>query len=327
MQTNMEMNTTKGSTFVLQQDALPFLIGVLITLVNLLALFILAQIKKMSLQIKMLSMNLAVTDLLTGVAVLGDSCLSPILPESLCRPLMYLYCLGVVVSFLNITGMLFDRFCALFFPFKYHNFLEKKTCLFIIASLWFCGCLLTVVNFHDGFRIYDIQDLQVCASYIMVGKTGLAIVTFLFCIFMILNIVLYILMFMKMYKLSYSVHTADSLNRQRHFKSQAKILINLSAITGAFMVLYTPMIVMSMIDIFDKNPAMKKTILMLQSRFGVLVLLNSFVNPFLFVWRFLECRYTFLLMVCYCNKTKREYYRDFKKTQCVSFLDVPMRSS
>jgi hypothetical protein len=319
----MEMNKTYESIFVLQQNALPFLIGILIMLVNLVALFILAQTKKMSLHIKMLSMNLAATDLLTGVAVLGDSCLSPILPESLCRPLMYLYCLSVVVSFLNITGMLVDRFCALFFPFKYHNFLEKKTCLIIIGSIWFCGCLLTVVNFYDGFQIYDVQELEICASYIVVGKTGLAIVTVTFCLLMIVNIVLYILMFKKMFKLSNSVHTADTLNRYRNFQNQAKTVINLSAITVCFMVLYTPMIVLSMIDIFDKNPTMKKTILILQSRFGVLVLLNSFINPFLFVWRFMECRYTFLIMICYCSKKKRDHYRDVRKTHCVSFLDVP----
>jgi hypothetical protein len=209
----MEINKTQGNTFVLQQDALPFLIGVFIMLVNLVALFILTRTKKMRIQIKILSMNLAVTDLWTGVAVLGDSFLSPVLPESLCRPLLYLYCLGVVVSFLTITGMVFDRFYALFFPFKYHHDLEKKACLFIIAFLWLCGCLLTAVNFYDGFQIYDIQELEVCAAYIMVGKTGLTIVTVLFCIFIAVNIILYILMFKKMFKLSNSVHTADSLNR------------------------------------------------------------------------------------------------------------------
>jgi hypothetical protein len=303
------------------------LIGVFITLVNLVALFILAQAKKMIIQIKILSMNLAVTDLLTGVAVLGDSFLSPVLPENVCRPLLYLYCLGVLVSFLTVTGMVLDRFYAMFFPFKYHNFLEKKTCLFIVALLWICGCLLSVVNFYDGFQIYDIQEIEVCIAYVMVGKTGLTIVTVLFCIFMAMNVVLYILMFRKMFKLSNAVHIADALNRRKHFQNQAKTLMNLSAITATFMVLYTPLIVMNLVDIFNRNPAMKTTILNLQSRFGALVLLNSFINPFLFVWRFMECRYTFLIIICYCNKTRRDHYCDLRKTHCVSFLDVPKTRS
>jgi hypothetical protein len=319
----MAVNRTEGSTFVVQQDVLRFLIGVSITIVNIVALLLLAQTKKMNVQIKLLSMNLAVTDLLTGIVILGDSCISPILPESLCRTLMYCYCLVVVVSFLNITGMLIDRFCALFSPFKYHNFLKKKTYVFIILSFWLCGCLLTVVHFYDGFRVYDSQELALCSGYIIVGKTGLTIVTVMFCLFMVVNIVLYILMFMKIFKLSNAVCAADSLNRQRQFKTQAKVLMNLSAITGSFMILYTPMIVMNMFAIFHEDPEMKRTILTLQNVAGFFTLLNSFINPFLFVWRFTECRYTLLLMICYCSKTKRENYRNIRKRHGVSFLEVP----
>lgn len=62
----MAQNSTDQQIFVLQQNMLPFFLGTVIILLNLLALRILAQSIKMNFQIKVMTMNLALTDLLTG---------------------------------------------------------------------------------------------------------------------------------------------------------------------------------------------------------------------------------------------------------------------
>lgn len=124
----MERNTTNQSLFDLPQNILPMLSGMIIVSLNLLALLILAQTKRMNFQIKVMTMNLALTDFLTGIAIVLDSFLSLALPEYLCRSLMYLYCIAVVVSFMTITGLLLDRVFAIFYPFRYQTFAshEKK---------------------------------------------------------------------------------------------------------------------------------------------------------------------------------------------------------
>lgn len=57
----MAQNSTDQRLFVLQQNMLPFLLGTVIILFNLLALRILAQSIKMNFQIKVMTMNLALT--------------------------------------------------------------------------------------------------------------------------------------------------------------------------------------------------------------------------------------------------------------------------
>lgn len=58
---NVAQNSTDQHLFVLQQNMLPFLLGTVIILFNLLALRILAQSIKMNFQIKVMTMNLALT--------------------------------------------------------------------------------------------------------------------------------------------------------------------------------------------------------------------------------------------------------------------------
>ncbi|XP_062601018.1 beta-2 adrenergic receptor-like [Saccostrea cucullata] len=309
----MDTNETRRSTLVLQQAVLPSLIGLIIALINLAAILILAQCKRMNHQIRLMSINLAVTDLMTGVAILIDAFLPTMLEEGLCRFLMYFYCIGVVVSFLTITGMLVDRFVALYFPFGYLVLLGKERSLGIILGIWFTGLILTAVNFFDGFQAYQYQDFVICAQYTVRGKTGLLTVTAIFCFLIVVDVVLYMLMFIKMYKISGATSGLETLTREKQFKYQARILIKLSAILGCFMLLYTPMIIINIIDIINTDPSNKRVILTWQSFAGLLVLLNSFINPFLYVWRYTECRYTFLMIICCCNKNRREKYRKLKK--------------
>lgn len=323
----MAQNSTDQRLFVLQQNMLPFLLGTVIILFNLLALRILAQSIKMNFQIKVMTMNLALTDLLTGVAILLDSFLSPVLPEYLCRPLMYLYCIGVVVSFTTITGLLVDRFVAIFYPFRYQTIVlqEKKFSFAAVLLLWVAGVFLSAVNFIDGFKIYGSARTAVCASYIMTGRAGLATVTMVFCFLLISNVFLYMLMFMKISKLSKAVHPSDNLRNWYLYRTQTRVLFKLSAITVSFMLLYIPSIVLNTIVVFNNNLA--RTLVSWQSLAGCLILLNAFLNPFLFVLRFTECRYTFLSIVCFACKSQREKYQNLKKRFVVSFLEEPMMSN
>lgn len=317
----MERNTTNQSLFDLPQNILPMLSGMIIVSLNLLALLILAQTKRMNFQIKVMTMNLALTDFLTGIAIVLDSFLSLALPEHLCRSLMYLYCIAVVVSFMTITGLLLDRVFAIFYPFRYQTLAshEKKFSSAVILVLWIAGGFLSAVNYIDGFKIYNAAPTAVCASYSVIGRVGLGIVTMLFCSFIILNMFLYMLMFVKIYRLSRSIFPNDELRSIHLYKKHTRILFKLSAITVSFMLLYTPMIVLNVIVVFNNDMAI--SVLGWQRFAGLLVLLNSFINPFLFVLRFTECRYTFLAIVCFAYKAQREKYQNLKKQFGVSFLN------
>lgn len=323
---NNSTSREDGSLFVLQQDLVPLLTGLLISATNTLALIILFKCKKMNYQIKLMSTNLAVTDLVAGLTILGDSVLAPALPEGLCRPLLYLYSLSVIASFLTITGMLVDRFVSLYYPFQYNYFFRRERWPAILAGIWLAGIVLTLVNYYDGFAVYEVRSTFICANSVMVGKSGLAIVTVIFCLLVIVNSLLYLFMYIKIYKMSQL--TIIFPYQQRSLKSHSKILFKLSAITGSFMCLYLPQILLNVVGLFiTAAPSMQRTFLTMQSFAGFLILFNSFINPFLYVWWFTECRYTFLMMVCRCNKKRWKQYENYKKQFYVSFLDVSNSST
>jgi hypothetical protein len=185
--------------------------------------------------------------------------------------------------------------------------------------IWITGSILTILNYYDGFSLYQMKDMAFCVNAFMVGNTGLTINTVNFCISLIIDLLLYILMFAKIRGMTHPAQDGHQL-RQRSYQQQARILMKLSAITGSFIFLYTPQIVLNVIWLLC-DPSLQKTILTLQSLAGFLILFNSFINPFLYVWRFTECRYTLLMIICFCNKTRQEKYRNLRKQFYVSFLD------
>lgn len=244
----------------------------------------------------------------------------PVLPEGLCRTLLYMYSVSVIVSFQTITGMLCDRFLALYFPFKYDYYFTREKWNGLVVSIWVLGILLAIINYHDGFGIFENRDAAICINAVMVGKTGLTIVTLIFCVSIIVDIFLYLFMFIKLHQMSRA--TKNSAYQCGSFRSQATVLIKLSAIIGSFMVLYLPQILLNVVGLLTTSPSTQKTILTVQSFTGFFILLNSFLNPFLYVWNYTECRYTFLTLVCYCNKKRRDQYKNQKKQFFVSFLQL-----
>lgn len=316
----MASNVTRESTLILQQEVVPLSIGLLISVMNMLAIVILFRCRRMRYQIRLMSTNLAATDLLTGLTILLDSMLSPVLPEGLCRTLLYMYSVSVIVSFQTITGMLCDRFLALYFPFKYDYYFTREKWNGLVVSIWVLGILLAIINYHDGFGIFQNRDAAICINAVMVGKTGLTIVTLIFCVSIIVDIFLYLFMFIKLHQMSRA--TKNSAYQCGSFRSQATVLIKLSAIIGSFMVLYLPQILLNVVGLLTTSPSTQKTILTVQSFTGFFILLNSFLNPFLYVWNYTECRYTFLTLVCYCNKKRRDQYKNQKKQFFVSFLQL-----
>lgn len=149
-------------------------------------------------------MNLVLMDLLIGVVIFLDFFLSLVFFEYLCWFLMYLYCIGVVVFFMIIMGLLVDCFVVIFY-------FEKKFFFVVVIFLWVVGVFLLVVNFIDGFKIYGLVWMVVCVFYIMMGRVGLVMVIMVFCFLFVLNVFFYMLMFMKIFKFFKVVYFSDNL--------------------------------------------------------------------------------------------------------------------
>ena len=74
-------------------------------------------------------------------------------------------------------------------------------------------------------------------------------------------------------------------------KEQTRILVKILRIFGLFLFAYLPGIVMAIIMGFDFNGRKYMTPIMAA---GLLTRSNSLLSPLVYVWRYPECRYTFL---------------------------------
>lgn len=114
-------------------------IGIPICLENILAMIVLFRCRRMIPQIKMLTINLSITDFCTGLML----CLPDDIVNS-CTYKKYLAGPFVVVSLLTITMISVDRCCALIFTLRYYAIVTKR---FLI-----CTCVSFWMFFHSDIR-------------------------------------------------------------------------------------------------------------------------------------------------------------------------------
>ena len=117
-------------------DILRIMFGLSVIIANLLALVILFKCKKMAFQIRILTIQLTITDAFSGILVtmkgLHVSALFPVM----CR---LSYHAQMAVSYMTcfmITTMSGDRFFALCFPFQYRYMVTSRRELYLTVTLW-----------------------------------------------------------------------------------------------------------------------------------------------------------------------------------------------
>lgn len=112
----------------------------------------------------------------------------------------------------------------------------------------------------------------------------------------VFNIFLYIY-------LSVNVSVRFSRNTCQTSKNVNGVIRKLSVITGFFLVCYSPYIITEVLQGTLYNSTYSGTIHAVSLS---LTLLNSAINPVLYVWRFNEARFQLKLFVCVWNKRKTD---------------------
>lgn len=107
-------------------------IGVPICLENILAMVVLFRCRRMIPQIKMLAINLSITDFCTGFML----CLPDDIVNS-CTYKKYLAGPFVVVSLLTITVIFVDRCCSLIFALRYYEIVTKSFLFLPVCAFGF----------------------------------------------------------------------------------------------------------------------------------------------------------------------------------------------
>lgn len=264
-------------------------IGVPICLENILAMVVLFRCRRMIPQIKMLAINLSITDFCTGFML----CLPDDIVNS-CTYKKYLAGPFVVVSLLTITVIFVDRCCSLIFALRYYEIVTKKFLVFTYVCIWIFSFLLIYVMFHDYRSEYGIY----CGILYLTPREPINIISRLITLIILLfNIFLYIYLSINV-SVRFSRNTAQSSS-----KDVNGVIRKLSVITGFFLICYSPYIITQVLQGTLYDSTYSGTIHAVSLS---LTLLNSAINPVLYVWRFNEARFQLKLLFCLWNRRKTE---------------------
>ena len=273
-------------------------------LMNSCALIALKRSKTLCPTIRVFSMNFLASNLLFCTAfslMLGsptfshnieDNCI----PKLLGAALMFK---SYFVTSFSITAMALDRLVAIVFPFKYVELFRwnrmKKACV----SIWGLGFLIAlsynISNWHLIFRCvsHNFNSSSLSTELFMNNLTIIGIINVLL---LILNVILFLLLFTYIVKKNY---------KERLYA--ISILKRLSVIFAVYALLYGPFCIATVVmSIF---PGERSTLVALGNYTVTPLLLTFIVDPILYAWRYKMCRLHMMKILCFFRKSKVEEIR------------------
>ncbi|XP_052672784.1 melanocortin receptor 5-like [Crassostrea angulata] len=269
---------------------------------NVLGFFVLMKCKKLPLQIKVLSINMIVPDFLLGSATGIAYGIQYVYPLStggaaICHAIFDTL---TTLSILNITAFGVDRFLSLKFALKYQIYTTKERMIAMCVIMW-------LFSITSAVMIQLLKSNKALLFKIIIRSVFLSIYVFSY------------LMILHMYRIhNKKINDLQSLSASRIIHDQMIFSRKIVLITGPHFVLYILAIIIHVIMCFATDiPIWHMEMVVL----GITVT-TIFINPILYIWRFRECRIQLLLMICICNRTRREKLLTERNILYQPFLEV-----
>lgn len=297
---------------VVFEDTFQIPIGVVITSANLLSVVALYRCSRLSFQIRILAINLCVSDILIG--------LSMVLPIRTyyinnCLYKKYITSAFLIVSSLTVTMINLDRCLAIHYGIRYYIYMNKKVLTSICVAFWVFSMILSYLLYFNPNSRFGVS----CQPIFYVPKNS---VTIAVNVFLVLNIVSNVVMFIYLVR---TVHNSLHVYQKRYghvinkYPDQAIVIQKLVVITGCFIACSLPYIITTFLgsDIAFRKQAHIITI--------IIFTMNSAINPFLYVWRLQETRYQMKRLLCFWNQSYAEKLEQRNKedtaTYCINVVD------
>ncbi|XP_061185062.1 proto-oncogene Mas-like [Saccostrea echinata] len=289
----MAKNASIASPILMDHTVIP--VGFIITIENIFSFLVLYRCTRLNYQIRILSINLCISDLLTGL--------------SLCFPLKfyhfsescgfkkYVNSFFVTISLLTVTVMDIDRCLAIHFGIKYYIYISKRFLISVCTVCWFISFLITYMVYFDFTGYYGVH----CEPIFSTPKNSITICASSFLLLSILsNVIMFIYLVRKIRKRYLYIKDKNVLTRSTgRYTEQGIVIKKLLAITGCFILCATPYIITTFPVLDYSTPFGKKV----HTITALTILSNSAINPVLYVWRFREARYQLRRSLCFWNQS------------------------
>ena len=212
----------------------------------------------------------------------------------------------VHISILTVTSMAFDRFLSIYLSLNYILILTSFRLKIWCGAIWVLSFVLSIsanLTYYDC-RSNDIQgmDGRLCALYTLC------------CLVMLFS---YVGIYRNI-KMHLNKEKRLNMPSDLYIQMRFRAILKMSTIVLVFILCYTPTMMYLLIDIIDHDIWGRHNLYSLTS--VALVFMNSFINPFLYVWRFKQCRSQVMSLLCFWNKTKVNDIKTKMKENIATFL-------
>lgn len=290
------------------------IVGSTMAVWNIIAIAMLIQCKRMIYQIKVIAINLAVTDFSTGFFSVVDAVLAMYglnVKYEWCVIRCHLDIMLVIASIFFMTVFALDRFLSLQFAMLYQELVSKRRIYISCILTWLLATTVTVLTYINGFKR--------TSPCICVDNEGHPMISLVFRNACFLTIVLvYIYLFWHVKQQNRKI-TALGNKPGPNMRPAMKI----SVIVAAVFFMYFPKNIFLLYYVL-RNRYVQENLKM----FAALIYiekLNSLVNPILYAWRFKECRMYLMKSFCFwsSNMMQRARYIDYELTGSYMMASKP----
>jgi hypothetical protein len=273
--TSEDNNSVLGYENILLKNDLAMGVGMIILIENIFTFIVLLRCQKILLQIRILSITLCTTDLLAGLSFsVPDFFLEEYFQ---CRMKKYPQTFLATMSVLTVSMINADRCLAFYYGINYYIRVTPKRVKIAVVCMWIFCIANGYLTYFDREYSYGIccttMEFTPNNSMNFIGKSTNVIILFS-------NIFFY----------CYIVSSIKS-------REQKAVVCKLTVITGCVLGSCGPGLLVFLL--FPMNKVENRKYFLYT---GMFVLLNSVVNPFLYVWRFSEARYQCKRIICFWNQ-------------------------
>jgi hypothetical protein len=273
--------------------------GGLIMLENLIAIIILYRSSRLIFQVKFLAMNLSIADFLVGVTlVLPDDCFT----YWDCKLKKYFVSIVVNVSVLSITTINADRVLIFRFAMRYYKHITERTVIVLCVIIWPIAVLLSYLMFFDNSNGMGLNCAEVFVesdnTVVKVAARSVQFLVMLSNILMLAYMMYYVRT--KLRRIETSSHVPSPLGN-----ADEQLIRKLWCLSGSFIVMTFPFFIVFNLSHLVGLYALQPLTLV----FSFICLMNSALNPIVYVWRFREPRYQLQLLLCFFNESLKERIR------------------
>lgn len=290
-----------------------WIFSVVILVPNSLALVALYRSKNMPSSIKILSLNLACSDLSMGLSMVYAAVIKLFFNTCPLDVIKYMWSsVSVIVAMLTIAAFATDRFMSVYFTMKYLMLVSNRVLILCCVFIW----ALSI-----GVVVMATVSYKCLARTYHVGPGTLYVLGSVCTIHVIL---MYIAILGKVMKLS-KLERRMGLTFKKSIDSQISAALKIMTIVVPFVATFVPFIIF--ISWLYFNPEFDQKTSPLPRIVSTSLVVHCFIDPFLYAWRFTECRHELLKMLCFWNPKKFKQIEKSSKVFIAPYLNNEPRKT